>query len=131
MKYNKTKLFTFLVIILCYSSLYSQNGWFLQPSPTTYVFNDVFMIDSLHGWLVGPSDSLFYTTNSGANWLGSPTGGYSGFLSSFFINVNTGWASGSEGYIIKTTNAGATWTLQSSGITIWLNSIFFVNEQTG
>jgi len=89
------------------------------------------------GWICGNSGCIFYTTNSGVNWILQSSGTSRLIAKIFFLNSNTGYASGgwqdgSSYLVLKTTNAGNTWQNLSFGSTAYsCESMYFVNENTG
>ncbi len=87
---------------------------------STLVFNTIYFLDSLNGYLSGYSGVIFKTTNAGANWFNCYIDtSYCPYLYLFpknkfcFINSSTGYICGGQidiqGMIWKTTNGGAHW----------------------
>ncbi len=72
---------------------------------------DVFT-DSL--WIAGNSGAIFFTSNSGANWVQQSSGITGNIYSIDFPDNHNGWAADLGGHIVHTTNAGANWTLQTT-----------------
>jgi len=68
--------------------------------------------DSL--WAVGNGGGIFFTSNSGNNWV-QQISGITGQIDAVdFPDNHHGWAADLQGHIIHTTNAGTNWVLQSS-----------------
>ena len=110
----------------------AQTGWQRQNSNTLCPLKDMYMLNSQTGWIVGTSDTILHTTNSGINWNKISTGGFYDIRSVQFLNEQTGWLSGKEGIILKTTNGGANWINQSMNEGgWWIHSMFFTSEQKG
>jgi photosystem II stability/assembly factor-like uncharacterized protein len=86
--------------------------------------NTIFFVNENTGWLCS-TDTLFYTTNCGVNWIPriTPINGQE----LFFINALTGWLNTGQS-ILRTTNGGVSWSSISfaSG-----GEIFFVNSTSG
>lgn len=87
---------------------------------TTLVFNTIYFLDTMNGYMSGYTGRIFKTTNAGANWnechvdTGSCPALYLFPKRSFdFENAQTGYACGGQidiqGIIWKTTNSGANW----------------------
>jgi photosystem II stability/assembly factor-like uncharacterized protein len=116
-------------------------GWFVQTLPINDAYNDLFFIDTLHGWMVstgysGTSDTgyIIHTSNGGYNWVVQKAEPQL-FWRVQFVDTNYGYVVG--GYpspcIKKTTNGGIIWTDISSNIgnLFTINDISFVNKDTG
>ena len=83
----------------------------------SYLINDMFFTDSLHGWSIGQDTSRFgmilETFDGGDNWnpvvenLSVP-------LTAIHFKDGYGWAVGGNGLILKTTD-GTTWVNQKTG----------------
>lgn len=87
---------------------------------TSIVFNAIYFLDSLNGFISGYSGLIYKTTNAGANWFNCYIDtSYCPYLYLFpknkfyFINSSTGYVCGGQidiqGMIWKTTNGGAHW----------------------
>src|SRR3989304_2521154 len=71
--------------------------WELSPVRAPICFNDVFFLDSLYGWAVGPGkDSVVLTIDGGKSLL-TRFYGVSGFVAGgvSFIDSLRGWVAGS------------------------------------
>ncbi|MBK7255417.1 MAG: T9SS type A sorting domain-containing protein [Ignavibacteria bacterium] len=60
------------------------------------------------GWIVGRSNTVLKTTNSGNNWFSMSTPVNEEFTSVKFVNSKTGWIAGFSGVILKTINGDLT-----------------------
>ncbi len=87
---------------------------------STLVFNTIYFLDSLNGYLSGYSGVIYKTTDAGANWSNCYIDtSYCPYLYLFpknkfyFVNSSTGYICGGQidiqGMVWKTTNAGAHW----------------------
>ncbi len=87
---------------------------------TTLVFNTVYFLDSISGYMSGFTGRIFKTTNSGTNWfecrIDTANCPYLFMFSKRqfdFLNAQTGYACGGQidiqGIIWKTTDSGANW----------------------
>jgi photosystem II stability/assembly factor-like uncharacterized protein len=87
---------------------------------TTLVFNTLYFLDSLTGYISGYTGRIFKTTNSGTNWnecaidTGNCPSLYLFPKRAFdFLDAQTGYACGGQidiqGIIWRTTDAGANW----------------------
>ncbi len=97
-----------------------QNWTNYRYPDTSLVFNVVYFLDSLNGFLSGFSGKIFKTTNAGANWFNCYIDtSYCPLLflmpknKFYFVNASTGFACGGQidiqGMIWRTTNGGAIW----------------------
>lgn len=92
-------------------------NWFAQLSGQSLL--SLFFTNINTGWCVGSIGGIYYTSNSGNNWLQQPSGITNEFRSVFFANQSIGWAVGGAGKIFKTTNGGLTFvTTLSSEIPV-------------
>jgi len=75
-----------------------------NTSSGSYSF--IFFTDFNNGWHVGPSNQIYYTSNSGESWTiqSIPPLPLIDFYSCYFVDSLTGWAVG--GAIYKTTSGG-------------------------
>lgn len=73
---------------------------------------------------------VYYTTNSGMNWLSEKLSN-SYLKKIWFINSFRGFIIGSEGALFKTTDGGLSWSKVNLGTEATLNDIIFVNQKTG
>jgi photosystem II stability/assembly factor-like uncharacterized protein len=115
-------------------------GWFIQPLPVNDAYNDLFFIDSLHGWMVstgypGTSDTgyIIHTSNGGYNWVVQKREPQL-FWRVQFLDTNFGYVIGGNttANIQKTTNGGQNWTDISNGFDgVGLKDLSFVNRDTG
>lgn len=138
MKY--LKYWILLIILLGFTintTVFAQNYWLQQSSPTQKKLTKCLFQDSLYGWVIGDSGIIINTTNGGSNWNIQPSGVTSTELRDLtFISRNTGWIisvdSAYKTFILKTTNSGTNWQrTYFTDTTIILNTIFFVDDNTG
>jgi photosystem II stability/assembly factor-like uncharacterized protein len=137
---KKIVVFFFLLIS---SFTYPQSGWFQQTSGTNRNLNDIYLLNSNTGWIVGDS-IILKTTNGGNNWFTQSVPISSTLLSVFFINENTGFITGNkdysliitEIYVFKTTNGGINWILSNkdysslNAVTARSSDIWAVSDST-
>lgn len=107
--------------------LHTSNGghnWSNYLFPDTNLFmHSIYFIDSLNGYMGGTAGYLFYTTNSGSDWIRATTdsGSFQGFSINKiqFYDSQNGYAVGGQidiaGLIWKTTNGGRNWKNQIVG----------------
>ncbi|MBK8549801.1 MAG: hypothetical protein IPL53_01575 [Ignavibacteria bacterium] len=92
--------------------------------PDTNLFlNSIFFSDSFNGYMAGSSGKIFYTTNSGSNWIEGVID--SGLVLGFpiekikFFDAMTGYASGGAfdlaGVMWNSTNGGRSWRAKVVG----------------
>ncbi len=89
--------------------------WVKQETGLTTIIQDIFMLDSLHGWAVSPyidqttvETTLLTTRDGGANWLRQLVQGEQ-FNGLTFLDSLNGWMVGEDGVIYGSTDGGATW----------------------
>jgi photosystem II stability/assembly factor-like uncharacterized protein len=104
--------------------------------PPISVFAIDFPTDDAVGFIAGyPADTVWKTTDGGANWTGhanDASGNYALRSLCFPSGRDTGCAAGDHGVILKTTDAGVTWAAQASQTQYALLSIDFpTNTDTG
>ncbi|GBD88475.1 Ycf48-like protein precursor [bacterium BMS3Abin03] len=96
----------------------------------------ILFLDSLNGFIGGPSNKIIKTTDGGNTWIVSNVNGLNntdGYNNKFFfIDSSTGWAVNTTGGIIKTTDGGINWFAQLNHSSLSsINSIFFHNSLDG
>ncbi|MEO8515025.1 MAG: T9SS type A sorting domain-containing protein, partial [Ignavibacteria bacterium] len=86
--------------------------WVLIGNFTEQV-KSIFFPDQNTGWVGATGAKIFFTTNSGINWLTQTTPGFAGTTTDiYFVNSQTGWGGGSTSVVCKTTNGGSNWGYQ-------------------
>lgn len=84
------------------------------------------------GWGALQSETVYYTTDGGKNWIRKIVPGLGLTNDIFFIDKQTGWMVDEIGQIFQTTDAGINWKLQQSlGPAFYLHRIRFVNRLAG
>ena len=82
-----------------------------------YLINDMFFVDSLHGWAVGNDTSysgvILETIDGGDNWV-TQIEELSAPLTALHFKDGYGWAVGGNGLVLRTED-GITWIDQGSG----------------
>ncbi len=142
MKFTRSLLAITTLLFFITESLYSQEYWTRQNSPTTNYLNDIQFINNSTGWIGGNGGTIIHTTNNGNNWTIQNTGVDNDIEEIFFIDQNTGWAlawqvnpdtvyfAGTK--ILKTINGGLNWSLSMFPDTNrFLRSVFFFDANTG
>jgi hypothetical protein len=102
-----------------------------QVSGTTSTLNSIKMIDNLHGWIVGNSGVILYTSTGGATWTPKTSGVTDNLRDIFFVDSLHGWISANNGVILRTDDGGETWNPETSGVTAHLLGIDFSPNGTG
>jgi photosystem II stability/assembly factor-like uncharacterized protein len=114
-----------------YISVNGGNSWSLT-SYTGSPLYDVKFINSTTGFVCGQNGSLWFTTNTGTDWMSIYTGVTNHLNRIKFINSSTGWICGASGTILKTTNGGLNWIIQLSNLNNYqFYGINFINQNTG
>jgi photosystem II stability/assembly factor-like uncharacterized protein len=143
-KLVSASLFYLTIVIILAGINFSDNrspGWFVQTLPINDAYNDLFFIDSLHGWMVstgysGTADTgyIIHTSNGGYNWVVQKAEPQL-FWRVQFVDTNYGYVVGGSSLanIKKTTNGGINWTDISSsfGNRLGIQDLSFVNKDTG
>jgi len=122
-------------LVLNFSFLYSQNGWFAQyiPNSSDQLLNLQFF--NLNTGYVTGSNCIYKTTNGGENWINISSTAGSGYYALHFLNPNTGYVGGYfnsyTGRILKTTNGGENWIVQQTGIyDVMVRAVYAFDENT-
>jgi len=99
----------------------SQNYWRVLDRPTTRNLSELYILDSLRGWVVGDSGTILKTTNGGQSWIEQHSNTLFTMFDIFMLDENYGWALahnyewGDTTYgttILRTVNGGDTWSTQ-------------------
>lgn len=105
--------------------------WASGSSGTDEFLNDVYFVDSLHGWAVGNNGTILVTYDGGTNW-NPQTGNTAENLNSVsFTNHTNGWIAGANGTILNTEDGGDVWNFQTSGVAAELKCISFNDYSHG
>ncbi len=119
----KKYILVFLFILLNYSILSAQTGWFVQKNTFPGTTVNLFFLNSNTGWILLDSGKIIKTTDGGTNWSSaySILPQYPVYLIKF-ANPMTGWVAGGRydpnpfsmeyAIIMKTTNGGINWVTQ-------------------
>jgi photosystem II stability/assembly factor-like uncharacterized protein len=124
-------------LILNYASVFSQDYWVRQPSPTTKWLYRCTFSDSLNGWAAGDSGIVIHTSDGGQNWIIQQTPLVQFIEYIFFLNQRLGWGlchdfNYSNTTILKTTNGGINWlATHYPDTTLIFNTIYFLDSLTG
>lgn len=98
---EKMRILKTLLLLFLFSGLRAQS-WVEFPSTTNETLNDVFFLDSNHGWIVGDNGTFLKYTDK--NWLNVNSSMSINFNSVFFLNNNDGWIVGDSGLICRVQN---------------------------
>lgn len=138
MNLRKNIISAAVIFLFAGLSIFSQQYWIQQPSPTTKPLYKSFFVDTSYGWAVGDSGIVIHTSNGGINWVIQPAGiGNFPMDDVFFINRTTGWIINNDFFftgstILSTTNSGANWSnYRYPDSSLVLNCIYFLDNNTG
>jgi photosystem II stability/assembly factor-like uncharacterized protein len=140
----KIKLSFITLLLISSASVYSQSGWFVQPSGITENLYSIFFINPSTGWACGNNGKILSTVNGGYNWNERTSNTDNNLFSIFFLNQNTGWVCGGKNYsaelpayqdcILKTTNGGTIWQTiynQVPAYPVVFTDIYFSDANNG
>lgn len=133
---NIFSAFLFAFIFLWHVNANAQ-FWVYQTSGTTQHLNDVYMINSLTGWIVGDAGTLLKTDNGGQVWTQVNVTG-NDLNSITFKDANIGVAVGDGGVILRTVDGGNNWSVVPVGtieqfrkVSSGAGSMFFASGDAG
>jgi len=106
-------------------------GWYGQNSGTNKPLFDVYFADIQNGWIASITNSIFHTTDGGANWFDLNPIPSVNYYAIHFVSAQEGWAVGNFGQIRYTADAGSTWVDQNSTVSGYLWDIYFIDEDHG
>ncbi len=86
----------------------SNSGVNWSKTPIAIEMNSVYFASVTKGWLAGLNGVIYYTTNSGAQFISQSSGTSAQLNRIYMINEFTGWIVGNSGVILTTTNGGIT-----------------------
>ena len=75
----------------------------IENEPAGFVWNDIFFLNEIYGWIVGAGGTVYKTENGGNTWLRESTGLFSDLNAIHMVNTSTGWVVGEEGVILTYT----------------------------
>lgn len=138
---NDRRRDTVVVSILLLSAAYQLHAqslpqWKWQnPQPQGDYIREIKFVDSLHGWITLPSNSILRTTDGGATWQLHRLQKNLRRIS--FVSHALGWAIGADDYyrtrvgIYKTDDGGLTWQQQLPDTTVLTDDILFTDPMHG
>ncbi len=92
----------------------------------------MYFVNSNTGWATSyHPNSVYKTTNGGANWINLTSISVSSAWGVHFINENTGFVGDALGFIYKTTNGGNNWTTYNTGTSNSIADFYFFDANTG
>ncbi|MBD3346141.1 MAG: hypothetical protein GF401_13875 [Chitinivibrionales bacterium] len=92
---------------------------------------DIFFTDSLHGWAVGDSGMILYSSNGGMSWEQQNSSLDNTLFSIFCPDTAVVYIVGEEGAILYSTDGGELWSVDSNTTGHTLRDVFFVDEVHG
>lgn len=96
------------------------------------VFNGMYFLSDLEGWIVGNEGIILHTSDGGTTWEIQPLIHYPDLRDVFFLDENEGWIVGKSGSIFHTTDGGDNWILEAPDLTEKdLYSVFFTSPHNG
>ena len=119
-----------IVLLLIYSSLFSQSDWEWQYSTTTENLNDVHFINHNQGVVVGSNGTILSTLDGGETWLQRNSGVTLNLRKVKLLNENLGWTVG-ESAMLYTEDGGQSWVKYSQGYIYDTQCLFFLDELNG
>ncbi|MDH4211654.1 MAG: YCF48-related protein [candidate division WOR-3 bacterium] len=121
----------YIVFLLILSVLAFAWGWNQQNSGTNKPLFDIHFADGQNGWIASITNSIFHTTDGGANWVDLEPTPSVNYYAIHFVSTQEGWAVGNFGQIRYTTDAGTTWVDQNSTVNGYLWDMHFIDEDHG
>lgn len=130
-------LLIFLLFSVC---SYSQpQQWKTIAKATDQSLWKCSFVDTLNGWAVGDSGTIFHTTNGGYNWVAQNSHIKDLMVGVFFLNKRLGWVLAWSldqnfygSYILKTTNGGIQWdTARYPVPDTYIRTVYFLDSLTG
>jgi len=119
------------ICILIYTQgLFAQTGWIQQQCGTLENINYIQYTSPQSAFAVGNLGKVYFTNNSGQNWIQKSFPASTNNLCGYFNGV-TGYIGNQNYYIYKTTNNGTSWTGYSSGVSYAVSSVYFTSDNTG
>jgi len=110
-------------------------SWYALSGTSAYYAYGCHSLNNGFGYVVGFStsgpESVWKTTNFGANWQRTYLGGLVNLYAVWAVTSDLVFACGSSGRIRRTTNGGANWVILDSLTSRSLNSITFADANTG
>ncbi|HYO50949.1 MAG TPA: YCF48-related protein [Chloroflexia bacterium] len=100
--------------------------WTYQFSGLNDALNDVFFLDSQHGWATG--NAMLYTTDGGQNWIEADSFPATNYDIEF-ADLNNGLAVGIGGVVYRSTDGGRNWDPILTSTSNNLSSVSYVNSQ--
>ncbi len=132
--------YSIFILILFFSSSYSQTGWYQQTlPPQTPGLIGIHAVDSQTIWAVGENGTAVKSSDGGLTWISVSTGITENLYTVEFINPDTGWIAGhnngaiTDSALFRTIDGGTTWEVQTLGLggQHLIYDVDFVDGQAG
>jgi photosystem II stability/assembly factor-like uncharacterized protein len=105
-------------------------NWIPQAGPS-YRPKKLFFINSDTGWAISEDNKIYWTVNSGLNWILQHNFGSEDLVDVFFTSEDTGWIHGGATGLYKTTNSGFNWDTISTPFGYGSGNIYFTDSKHG
>lgn len=113
------------LILLTFTFLNAQSGWFSLKSGTTNDLSNVGCLTARHVIAVGAAGTIIKTTDGGLNWRKINSGTIQNLNDISIIDSSTALVVGSGGTILRTSDAGLSWKSITSKVNDDLLSVSF------
>jgi photosystem II stability/assembly factor-like uncharacterized protein len=114
--------------------LHTEDGESWEPIAADTInqfLNDLFFLNSQHGYISGNNGSIYRTTNSGESWIPLPTGVTRNLYSIRALSSQLVFAAGAQGTLIKTISGDTTWQSLPTGTTKNLYALYYKSSVQG
>jgi photosystem II stability/assembly factor-like uncharacterized protein len=125
-------LFLFIIVVLLsFSTSFSQVTWNPQNSGTFENLNGIFLVNANTGYAVGNNGIVLRTTNGGQSWTLKSFPTSTNNLCVYFLDSYTGFVGNQNANIYKTTNGGNNWETEGSASTYAITSLNMPTTSAG
>jgi photosystem II stability/assembly factor-like uncharacterized protein len=119
----KNIIYFIIVVLLSFSTSFSQVTWSPQNSNTYENLNGIYLVNANTGYAVGNNGVVLRTTNGGQSWTPKSFPASTNNLSVYFLDDLTGFVGNQDANIYKTINGGNNWEVNGSASTYAITSL--------
>jgi photosystem II stability/assembly factor-like uncharacterized protein len=109
------KVIVVILLFVCHTSVFAEDGWIQQASGITSNINSVYFFSPASGLAAGNNSNLIQTSDGGSTWSPVSISSSSNFQKIHFRSSTDGYLLTQDGNLYASSDAGVSWTVMSLG----------------